>query len=230
MKIEHTDSTKGVVHIRADSQHQLCTMFVRLQEFYESAYPDIRGHHFKLDDFLTRFQAANGGKPYYEEWHGFNVPGHIVEQFFEEWPEVERSDGEWIIRGVTDQMKNYYLIGSHEGGDPNDDALDHELVHATYYLDPLYRAEANLLVKKFRASQTADTLEHVLQSWHYPKEVMDDEFNAYLATTEEKWWANETDDPVLAAALWSEGAPFRALAKENGTNRWLTSPVTLILS
>lgn len=219
--------TVGVVHIRCTDQLSLCKMFVRLQEFYESPLDGIRGHYFTLDYFKQRYLAEGvtrskkRSKDFWSQydWHGFNVPGDVVRNFFDIF-KGSLTEDELLIRDSVAGFAKFYLIGSHEG-DASEDAHDHELVHATWYLDPGYNRRANQLVHEFRDTPTGRRLVAVLKLWGYSDAVMNDEINAYMATTDEAWWEKETKDPVLAAQLWEEGYDFRALASAWNTNRWL---------
>lgn len=222
MRVSRTIGTRGVVHVRASNQHRLCKMFVRPQEFYESPYPEIRGHYFTLDQFKTRYAADHGGVfTYFDDWHGFNIPGHVMIEFFSAFRR-DLTPSEQALDFFTRDMNPFYLIGSHDG-DADEDALDHELVHATYYLNDWYRANADRMVKGFRATPECAALEtYLLVVKGYSPTTLVDELNAYMATTDEAWWAKELDDPALAAKLYAAGAPFRALAADYNTNhRWL---------
>jgi len=219
--VSRTRGTRGVVHVRAPDQQRLCRMFVRPQEFYESPYPEIRGHYFTLEHFAWRY-TRDHGEPfsYYKDWHGFNIPGHVMLEFFSAFSK-DLSAPEQALDFFTRGMNPFYLIGSHEG-DEAEDALEHELVHATYYLNDWYRANADRVVKSFCATPECAALEAYLKAQGYGDTTLIDELNAYMATTDEAWWAKELNDPALASKLYAAGAPFRALAADYNTNhRWL---------
>ena len=219
MQITRTPTT-AVVHFRTDNQRELCETFMRPQEFYESPYPEIRGQHFRVSEFMTRYAMDHGGKfTYFEDWHGFNIPGDVVLDFFKKFDAWDRTTGENIIFEATKSLDKFYLIGTHSGGE--DDALDHELVHASYYLDDEYRHHANVLIGHWLTQPHAKKLIEYLKSRGYGDSTMTDEINAYLATTDEAYWKEELGDPVLAHQLWDDGADFRRLAKSFRTNRWL---------
>lgn len=221
MIVSRTVGTCGVVHVRADDQHKLCRMFMRPQEFYESPYPEIRGRFFTIDQFKARYAVDNGGVfTYLDDWHGFNIPGHVMIEFFSIFSH-DLTPSENALDFFTRGMNPFYVIGSHEGND-EEDSLEHELVHATYYLNDWYRANANRAVEAFQRTPDSAALEAKLKEWGYGDTTLIDELNAYMATTDEAWWAKELDDPALAARLYAAGAPFRALAADYNTNhRWL---------
>lgn len=223
MKVSRTQGTRGVVHVLAPTQFQLCQMFIRPQEFYESPYPEIRGHHFTLDQFKARYAADHGGVfTYFDDWHGFNIPGHVMIEFFSVFSH-DLTPQENALDFFTRGLNPFYLIGSHEG-DEEEDALEHELAHATYYLNDWYRANAIKLVENFRTTMPADSaaLEAYLKAKGYGDTTLTDELNAYMATTNVEWWEDELEDSALAARLYAAGAPFRALAADYNTNKWLS--------
>lgn len=211
----------GVVHVRHSDQESLCRQFVRLQEFYESPHEEIRGKFFTLDKFKEVYSRDSGGNfTYYTDWHGFNVPGHIVREFFSLFAGHLSYDEKWLQERVFG-LDNFYLIGSHEGSD-KEDALDHELVHATWYLDDEYREKALALVMTFLETHTGQKLARTLRSWGYGDNTLFDEINAYMSTTGRQWWIEETKgDEAFARDLWDYGYSFRTLAAAYKTDRWL---------
>lgn len=220
--ITSTDDSRGVVHVRADSQQTLCRMFMRLQEFYESPYAQIAGHYFTAAAYLMLWDRDHA-EPYIDSWHGFNIPGHVARRFFALFG-AQHHDVTAAEEAIFDAIKDFkdvYIIGSHDGDD-NEDALPHELVHATWYLDHDYQCFARRLVADFRRSTYEGyCLERALKQWGYADSTMEDEFNAFLSTTDEEWWAKELEHPALAHKLWVASAPFRELAAEYRTDRWL---------
>src|ERR1035438_5938399 len=71
----------GIVHLKFKTQNKLARAFIRLQEFYESPYPTIRRKYFTVDQFAKLYTKTFGEFSYYTDWHGFNLPGNIVQQF-----------------------------------------------------------------------------------------------------------------------------------------------------
>src|ERR1700676_1663733 len=207
-------SRRGVIHIRAESQSILTHMFVRLQEFYESPTDSIRGHYFTLDQLWAVYVPCHGcdrgtGKfTYYTDWHGYNIPGAVIARFAELFP--DKTADEQMLIDLAAEYDWCYLIGSHEGGNPDEDALDHELVHATYFLDDDYRIAVNRQLEMLRTDVPIiyNALAALLKHWGYCEDVLLDEMNAYLATTDEAWWGGKTGDGFFSRALWNEGQAF----------------------
>jgi len=61
--------------------YQRAMLFMRSQEHYESAFPEIRGNHFDIFSFMETYRKWKGTDyfSYPDDWAGFNVPGDIVE-------------------------------------------------------------------------------------------------------------------------------------------------------
>lgn len=202
-----------IIHLVYDSQKSVCDAMVRIQEFYESPIKGIRGHVFTLPEYVLANKVANGGF-YVYDWNGFNVPGHVVRDFFAKFAPF--SADELAIKTIVDGIgtQDFYLIATH-GDDPDADVLDHEICHARWYLDPRYGAAASNLVCDF-AEGWPDAHASLVQWLHkrgYDDSVFSDEIHAYLATTPEKWWAEPEQgmDAILAHRLWHAGANLRTL-------------------
>ena len=65
------------------NQYELASTFIRLQEFYESPYKEIKGQYFTLEKYMDRYakDQEDNKFTYFEDWNGFNVPGNIVLKF-----------------------------------------------------------------------------------------------------------------------------------------------------
>ena len=74
--------TKNIFQVEAESQYDLAMTFIRIQEFYESPFREIRGHDFILEKYMDRYAKEYGNFTYTTDWNGFNVPGDIVRKFF----------------------------------------------------------------------------------------------------------------------------------------------------
>lgn len=202
-----------IVHLSYGSQAAVCESMVRIQEFYESPIKGIRGHVFGLAEYVEANKAANGGK-YVYDWDGFNVPGHVVREFFATFSYMSPAEDriKTILSGIGDT--DFYLIATH-AGDPDADVLDHEIMHALWYLHSRYHTAAVNNVCDF-AEMRPDAyagLRVWLSERGYDESVFADEIHAYLGTTPEAWWTEPEQgmDPVLATRLWNAGAIFREM-------------------
>lgn len=200
---------KDVVHMRFPDQKSLCHNFIRLTEFYEAPYPEIRGNYFKLDDY-KRLYTVDHGRPfsYYKDWHGFNVPGRVVRAF----AKTFAHDLTFEERRIVDLKPMAYLIGTWR-----DAELSHEMAHAMYHLSRRYRETVRALVSKMWATdlwlkRTGDygAFEKWLYKEGYTSGVITDEFGAYFST-------NDLEDFSVdfswrrAKALYRAAKPFRDL-------------------
>ena len=196
----------GVLHLQFTTQMDLCRSFIRMQEFYESPYPEIRGKYFTLSEYFVLY-TRDHGKPfsYYTDWHGFNIPGGSLRDFERKFA-GRLTTPEQLILSIKDVR---YLIGTH---DNCEEALDHELAHARYYLDREYRERANVLSFWLSADNPFEYMAFVewLKTSGYTEAVIFDEINAYMAT-------NTLDDfqenfsMLKADSLYRLAAPFREL-------------------
>ncbi len=120
------------------NQYEMGSTFVRLQEFYESPYKDIKGRYFTLENFMDLYVKDNDNKfTYFEDWNGFNIPGHIVDYFdlqfnfdftTKEFKLFEELDDAF----ATDDVKDFYIIGVVE---KDKEIIKHEVAHGLYYLN-----------------------------------------------------------------------------------------------
>ena len=202
MIIEHP--LPGVVHLRFETQDKLCRALVRLQEFYESPYDEIRGHHFSHDKFIARYAETHGYPfSYYSDWHGFNLPGKAVWEFAKLFAN-DITNEEFDIIAAMKLHAGKYLIATHQELD-----IDHELAHALFYLDVEYLDEVDTLLDALD-----DNVVKALTEWltkeGYTKSVLRDECNAYLSTNSADEWMKDFS-PTMAVFLFSAGEPFRDL-------------------
>ena len=70
----------GLYFLKFPNQYEL-TM-IRLQEFYESPYKNIRGKHFTLEQYMDAYAKHKGNFTYCSDWNGFNIPSIVIQDFF----------------------------------------------------------------------------------------------------------------------------------------------------
>lgn len=204
-----------IIHLEFSSQEEICGTLVRMQEFYESPIPHIRGNVFTHSEYVVANKAVNGGK-YIYDWDGFNIPGNVVRDFYARFEPLsgnERAIKEHAIPATGD----FYLIGTHTQ-DNDLDTYAHEICHAFFYLSEKYRDGMTKLVEKFKAESpdTALCLRMWLLERGYDESVLIDETQAYLATTPREWWEQKDQglSAEMATALWDAGHLFRAMVTQ----------------
>ena len=161
-----------------NSQKELTLTFCRPQEYYECNSNKLRGKVFTFEEFIDHYTDELGFISYFNYWSGFNLPGSILEEFFKNFSLTKR---EKKLRNITSaySKKPYYIIATKKN---DTSTLDHELIHAYYYLNPIYKQEANTLVKHMRPDLKKD-LQKVLKKMGYNNSVLIDEINAYMSTS-----------------------------------------------
>jgi len=171
--------------IVASNYRLLAQTFVRIQEFYESPFKQIRGKHFTLSFFKKLYSKDRGYFSYYEDWAGFNVPGHVVIDFFNTF--VDLSPKEKCLKKLLQKalMSNekFYVIGipkrSHQ------DVFSHELAHAFYYTSIKFKRMMMHVTRKLSLKIKRQIFAK-LKEIGYNGSVRFDELQAYMATTKIK--------------------------------------------
>ena len=173
---------EGLLHFQYPNQRELAATFLRPQEHYESS--EFKGKIFTLDEFKKWYVQnypeaikAGGKFTYYEDWDGFNIPGHIFNPFFEG-KFNPLSKREKNLLGMLEDRKGekFYTIGTFDNGDPTD--VTHEISHGLFYLNPDYKRKAVEIVRNLGV-QDNKRLHKYLSDNCYNPEVFDDEMQAY---------------------------------------------------
>jgi hypothetical protein len=181
-KIKKTQPAPGVIYLKFANQYECCSTFMRMQEFYESPFKEIRGKHFSLELFMDLYAKQQGNFTYTSDWGGFNVPGHVVDDFYLKFQNGLLAKEARLFDLIYDGMGNlrkdkYYVIGMYDEG-----SLDHELAHAVYYLNADYRLVVNSMVKSL-PTYVSEPIRAWLLKKGYSKALVVDETNAYLTTS-----------------------------------------------
>jgi len=163
-----------------------------VQEYYESSNDKLNSKSFSLITFIDEFMDDSGDISYWRYWNGYNIPGSV----YMEWHKSTiNPDGISYLSEyeslLFDEISKYghddcYIIGCLEG---DSETIDHELSHAMFYLNPLYRKRmekllyTNLLeLNNNQYYKIRDTL----RLMGYSDEVIPDEIIAYLSTSKKK--------------------------------------------
>lgn len=192
-KLTIEELSPKVYHVRAESQYEITSTFMRLQEYYESPYSSIYNKYFTHEQYMDT--CAHGTSrsaqedivfTYFDDWAGFNVPGNVFNRWVKKFSQHYLWEKEQqLIDLVYDQLENkrsrFYVIGSYDDSEDGPRVIDHELSHAWFYLDRKYKKKMLELVGKLSKS-TYDTLKKSIMDEGYRESVIDDEIQAYLAT------------------------------------------------
>jgi hypothetical protein len=175
---------KGCLYcIVAPNTQELSKIFVRLQEFYESPFKDIRGNHFTLKEFKAIYSKDKDGVfTYYDDWAGFNVPGHVVVEFFKRFHDLstrEQALKKALSKALASPDK-FYLIGIPSRKSKS--IMEHEAAHALFYTNPEYK---RLMLKhgKKLSSKVRQQVFTKLRKMGYSGIVRFDELQAYMSTS-----------------------------------------------
>lgn len=175
-----------LVNFDKKDTYDMSMLFLRYQEFYESPNIDFRGKHFLLLDFMEWYSHTygNGVFTYPIDWAGFNFPGKIVDDVFNEGLGISdhnRYDTEMAIIYDKCHKKcpdgNFYIIGAA----CNEKVIKHEVAHGLFYTNSSYKTKMTKLVKNLKPS-IRKKINKELKNMGYTPKVYIDETQAYLAT------------------------------------------------
>lgn len=179
-----------VFHLKFDSSRELSLAFVRYTEFYESKYDHIRENKFTLVQQMGAYcreylKDNNADWTYGSDWGGFNVPVSVIKQVHD-LGILDFNHYDHIMIGVHDMImcetlnKSAYLIGT---SSINDSLLHHEMTHAMFYLDDVYRNACTKLINLV-SDELLAALVDAMNKQNYPTKVAIDEIQAYITTGE----------------------------------------------
>lgn len=179
---------KNTYIVTAKSQYELAISFMRLQEFYESSFDDIRGHYFTTEQYMDRYAEEFGNFTYTKDWDGFNIPGYIVTEFFnvfkDDLTKHEQELKTLLAPALNPRKKvRFYVIGLHGTGD--DSVVNHEKAHAMYYLSTEFNSAMCSHISNI-SPFIKNRILVKLKTMGYGENVLVDEMQAYLSTS--SWW------------------------------------------
>lgn len=219
----------GIVHVRYNTRYELCSSFMRLQEFYESDLPGIQGNVFSLEQYMDAYAKRNGGFSYTMDWSGFNIPSNIFHLFIHHYRDSVLDklllDKEKILIDAINAQVNavlpsdatFYIIGSYKDCVREASVIQHEVAHALYNLDLDYKYHADIACNVL---PDRDAIIDVLKEWGYSGSVIHDEVQAYASTNCNADWKSfpgvNTDDKEFIEVLGCLKAGLNAACKKHG--------------
>jgi hypothetical protein len=174
---------EGVYELRFDDLYELCMTFLRYQEFYES--PRYQDRKFTLAEYMSWYVKAQNKDNTFTypsgDWGGFNIPAEVIGQVHALGIDDPNHYDLLMLsmyRVMMAQTDRAYLIGvQSDVGD-----LDvHEMTHAMYYLDEVYRNRC-LGILNDTDPELIDAIRHVLFAKGYTEKTLFDEIQAYLTS------------------------------------------------
>lgn len=206
----------NVIHVEAATQYELARAFIRPQEFYESGFKEIRGQfHHSVETIAKVYKAHDVPFDYFSKWNGFNLPGHVYNQWLAQHRPCGLSSIEARLQAAVSEAvddgldaRHYYLIGTWRP-----EEIRHELAHAMFYLDTDYRQACLELIESLRARNydTYRALGDFLKQRGYAESVIADEIQAYLCEADIKYWVCKMG-AGQGLMTYAEGQPFASLA------------------
>ncbi len=175
-------------------------VFLRAQEFYESASPRFKNKDFDIWDYLRWYSVerdvATGTFDYPMDWAAYNIPIKTVVQSLDVFT-GEYTPYDIFMDEILHQIFNQYEVGEHDTylvgvKDLDDKNLAHELSHALWYTEPKFKKEATTLLKEVPADLLTEG-KSTLSRMGYHKAVLTDEFIAYTATGDMKRLVKSSD-------------------------------------
>lgn len=175
----------GVCHLIFDTQRDLAQTMMRLQEYYEGSSDLICGNYFTLEQFIHHFTDSEGHFDYTHSWSGFNLPGHVVDEWellFKSKDGLTHKEQQMMLALSLHRTADskWYLIGTAKA--TSSKIVIHELAHARYYLDPRYKTACDQLTATL-AKKDRRYMNSMLAKMGYNKKVELDEIQAYLSTS-----------------------------------------------
>jgi len=168
--------TSNIIHVNFDTQEELTRTFCRFQEHYES--PEFAGKIFTIGQYREWYSEIYGGWTYYTDWNGFNIPDIVFEPFRKGLFDPLTKEEQKLLDLFKHRTGRFYVIGTHTS--KQDEAMDHEICHALYYLDEEYKVAVNNVIE-INPSNALNKLEEWLIKKGYAGSFLSDEVQAYLS-------------------------------------------------
>ena len=181
----------SVYAVKVEDGYQRAMLFLRSQEHYESAFPEIKGHHFDIFSFMETYRKWKGLEyfSYPDDWTGFNVPSHIVESCTNYVLDARNglfpTPYDYIMADIISSVKvslkgksKYYLIGVDRF---DSKTMQHELAHGLYYVSDAYKKSVYELILNL-PKEITDGMREILLEMGYCEDVVWDEIQAYMST------------------------------------------------
>lgn len=171
----------GIYLVRFKTQYEMASTFLRVQEHYES--PRFANRVFSLEQFMDWYASRNRRRrfTYFEDWSGFNVPSTAFQPFYQGkfGPLLEKEKR--LLARFRRLRGRFYVIGVAADGEKS--TLVHELAHALFFTDEVYRQAVRAAIRAYDTS----ALRRKIAREGYARHVIEDEVQAYLVAPEDEF-------------------------------------------
>lgn len=179
-KVELVELAPNIYAVEGVHQKYVATMFLRIQEHYES--PRYRNKFFTMKEFKKWYASTkdHGRFSYFEDWSGFNVPGVIVKRLMAgKFPEKLNRLETWLKKELEEKgvEGKFYLLGYAK---KDARVKKHEIAHGLFYTNPEYRKKVKKILSCY--NMLTHPVSHVLRKQGYHQAVVLDEFHAWVLT------------------------------------------------
>jgi hypothetical protein len=198
----------NIYHLSFGNKYYLTSSMMRLEGYYESPSQEIRGKYFSFEKFMDIYASDTPHKnfSYFTDWSGMNIPGKQFLSFYDTFKYdlwLKEADVLNIIMLFRHDMldgedrDNFYVIATYKGKDELS-LVNHELSHAYWHLHT--EAYANPIKdllkdpKVIKPSVVSSTRKALLNRG-YCEDVLDDELQAYYATSSKKYMVEKFKYP-----------------------------------
>jgi hypothetical protein len=172
--------------VKIEDSHSRAMLFLRSQEFYESAFEEIISKQFKFSRFQDIYKQHYGKQEftYGYDWSGFNIPSTILEECMFNIDENDINTYDKIMLSIISTIKevegdhNYYLLGVDELANH---LLEHEFAHAMWFTLPEYKKAMTQLNNECD-KVVKDNMSKCITEYGYADHVLPDELQAYMST------------------------------------------------
>jgi hypothetical protein len=185
MKI--SEPLDGVLHIEFDNRLELTMSMYRFEEYYESPFPNIKGHVFGLEEFVSTYAKPTGKLTYFKEWDGFNVPKSFMDSFINDYINEKEvfSKREQCVIEIWQKKDYKYIIATEPDSDST--TLPHELSHAKFSLNQQYKDATLDIINKIPTDIKELLRQGLINNGYMDNDTLiDDEIHAYLRTSDEE--------------------------------------------
>lgn len=179
------------VWICADTQEELNRTFMRFTEHYESPNPLFKGRVFTVGQLKAWYSETYGADTYDIDWSGFNIPSSVLKPFKDGLFDPLTIEEQNLLNLFKYRHNNFYIIGAQ-----NNTILRHELAHALYSYNIIYKTKVDLICYKFK-KELSKTSKYILNKG-YHKDVLNDELQAYITDNDDSFIIKHTPQHIIA--------------------------------